>query len=67
MADPAVDPATDPEIRDFQIQASRDGGQPIALPFAFITSSDPPTITYARIEGVSKYVRFLGILPNALD
>jgi hypothetical protein len=67
IVDPTAAWSTDPQLREFQIEATRDGGQPIAAPFAWITSSNAPAITYARIEGISKYVLFLGSLPDALD
>jgi hypothetical protein len=59
--------ATDPEVQDFQLKAIRDGAQPISRPFAFATAFISPTITYARIEGIAKYVMFLGSVPAALD
>lgn len=59
--------AADPEVRDFQVKAMRDGAQPITLPFAFVDQSNPPKVTYARIEGVTKYVLFLGNLPAVMN
>jgi hypothetical protein len=56
-----------PEVRDFQIQAQRDGAVPISWPFAFADPARPPGITYGRVEGVSRHVFFLGNAPVALD
>jgi len=67
IVEPTSALAGDTAIRNFQIAALRDGGQPISEPFAFVTSPSSPALTYARIEGVSKYVLFLGNLPAALD
>jgi hypothetical protein len=65
IVDVNATPAADPEIQDFQLKAQRDGGQPIGYPFAFVPSSNP--LTYARIDGISRYVMFLGNLPANLD
>jgi hypothetical protein len=57
----------DPEIRDFQLKAQRDGVHPIAGPFAFYDSRAPVTVTYARVEGISRHLFFLGRMSGALN
>jgi hypothetical protein len=57
----------DPEIRDFQAKAQRDGVHPMAAPFAFYDSRRPPRVTYARVEGVSRHAFFLGSMSGALS
>ena len=56
----------DPEVRDFQLKAQRDGVEPIAGPFAFYDSRAPVTVTYARAEGISRHLFFLGRLSGPL-
>jgi hypothetical protein len=61
-------PEPDPEVRDFQVKASRDGARHITQPFAFITDSDPRlAVTYVRIEGVTKQVLVLGDLNAPME
>jgi hypothetical protein len=55
----------DPELRDFQAQAHRDGIRHLARPFSrFPTGFGLPEIQYTRTEAVQKRVFFLGQLPR---
>ena len=55
----------DPELRDFQAQAHRDGVRHLARPFSrFPTGFGFPEVQYARTEAVQKRVFFLGQLPT---
>lgn len=56
-----------PELQDFQLQASRDGLDPLSRPFAFAAAGYKPAITYVRVAGISRSVFFLGNLDVALD
>jgi hypothetical protein len=55
----------DPELRDFQMQAHRDGIRHLARPFSrFPTAFGFPEVQYTRTEAVQKRVFFLGLLPR---
>jgi hypothetical protein len=54
----------DPELRDFQAQAHRDGIRHLARPFSrFPTGFGFPDVQYTRTEAVQKRMFFLGQLP----
>lgn len=55
----------DPELRDFAIQAHRDGIRHLARPFSrFPTGFGLPDVQYTRTEAVQKRMFFLGQLPR---
>jgi hypothetical protein len=57
----------DPEIRAFQKQAEKDGSRHLARPFAFFQQDGSGiAVKYARVEGVSKHVFFLGDMSSVL-
>lgn len=62
----ALDP--NPEVREFQIKAQRDGGRHVTRPFAFFLDNDGRVApTYTRVYGIDKCIFALGRLEVTLS